>query len=508
VVGRNDGGTMTGMERQWRRRLAARRGPAVARWISVDARDVARIAPGSPAAALAVPSIARGVIRWRRRIEQRRLLAVLLRSALVGVASGCLLQLVALASGREGAGPWLVPAALVAGVGVALGLSRRTSDRIAARMLDRDLGLGAGVSTALELEQAGGAGVLRALALSDGRAALGRSLSGARVQLAPRRGELALLGALVVALLALVILPTGTASRSAPGAARPATHAATGSRAHGGQPQQAPIGPTLRDFSETPVHTPPLAQVASGSTRAGGAASGHSPYGGGIQNNSKAGAIQPVSHTVGPAGTKIDTRSTSASSGASEGGAAHGRGSVSQTGGTTGSASSKGAVAGLSPGAGGQPAQGSPAKSPGAARASSNGGAGRGGKGSSAAGTTPGAASRRGTPGGATAGTTRGARSAGAGIVPQLGAGTALPLQPGYEAVAGAPGTSRENASSSAGGGGGANHTGQASAGAASGGAGTGVPFVPPGGASVSASDRQLLLGYFGSFSRVTASGW
>ena len=109
--------------------------------------------------------------------EQRRLLAVLLRSALVGVASGCLLQLVALASGREGAGPWLVPAALVAGVGVALGLGRRTSDRIAARMLDRDLEFGAGVSTALELEQAGAVGALRALALSDGRAALGRSLS-------------------------------------------------------------------------------------------------------------------------------------------------------------------------------------------------------------------------------------------------------------------------------------------------------------------------------------------
>ena len=99
---------------------------------------------------------------------------------LVALAAACLLQVVALASGGEGLGFWLLPAALVAVVCVALGLSDRTTPGTAARMLDRDLDLGAKVSTALELESGSTPGGLGALALADGRDALAESLAGAR----------------------------------------------------------------------------------------------------------------------------------------------------------------------------------------------------------------------------------------------------------------------------------------------------------------------------------------
>jgi hypothetical protein len=505
---------MHGMQRQRSGGHGARRAPVARRWVAVDALDVSRIEPGSSVAPHSTPSITQGVARWRARIEWRRARAILVRSLVIGLGLACLLQVGALAAGRAGVGWWLVPAGLVSAACMAFALAHRTSDATAARMLDRDLALGAGVSTALELEQdedpAGVPGTLRALAVADGRAALGRSFSGGRVRLEPRRRELAALALLLVALAALVLVPSSSTTRSASEVVRSSGH--PGGRA-ASRPARTPVGPTLRDFRETPVHTPPLAQVASGSSSATASnpyTSGHSPYGGGIQNSSKAGAIQPVSHTVGPAGTKIDTRSTTAGSSSAEGATAQGKGNVGaqkDSGGTAGSASTKGAVQGLAP-SGGDTARTDPAAgSRTGAQASSTGGSSRGGNGSSAAGSSPGGQSRQGTPGGATAGATKGASSTGAGVVPQLGAGTALPLQPGYEAVAGARGAPGEHASSTAGGGGGASHSGQATAGSATGG-GAGVAFVPPAASSVTSSTRQLLLGYFGSFARVTASGW
>src|SRR4051812_26912174 len=158
------------------------------RWIAVDARDVARIESGRARSLPAVGSVARGLVRWRRRIEQRRLLALAIRSLLVAVALACLAQLAGLALGHAETAVWLTPGLLACAACVAFGLAHRTSDGAAARMLDRDLGLGARVSTALELERAGAAGdgasSLRELALSDGRVALSRSLAGARARLA------------------------------------------------------------------------------------------------------------------------------------------------------------------------------------------------------------------------------------------------------------------------------------------------------------------------------------
>jgi hypothetical protein len=499
-----------------RRRVGGQRArpPAAAiRWIAVDARDVSRIDAGPSTARRNVPSVTQAVGRWRTRIEARRVVAIVLRSVVIGLLLACLLQVVALAAGRSGVGWWLVPAAVAGAACVAFGLAHRTTRRTAARMLDRDLALGAGVTTALELEGQGATtGTLGALALADGRGALGRSLAGGRVRLLPLRRELLALVLLAAVLVGLALVPAGSTNRSATGLVQRSGH--PGSAAGASRPTKVPVGPTLRDYRQTPVHRAPLAQVASGSTPSTSQnpyTSGHSPYGGGIQNSSKAGAIQPVSHTVGPAGTKIDTKSTTASSSSAEGAAAKGKGNVgsqSGTSGTPGSASTKGAVQGIAPsdGESAPPQKAAPSNT--GAQASSTGGSSRGGTGSSAAGSSQGSDSRRGVPGGATAGGTKGAASSGTGVVPQLGAGNALPLQPGYEAVAGSRGAAGEHSSSTAGGGGGESHSGQAVGGSASGGGGAGVAFVPPGGSTVTGSTRQLLLGYFGSFSRVTASGW
>ena len=134
------------MVRGRRRRLPGAQ--AAVRWAAADARDVARIHGSSagPAVAVpvdaAVPTVAGGLARWQRRVERRRLLVVARRGALPGVAAACLLQLGALAAGGDGAGLWLLPAALPAVAAVAFGLAHRTSPAAAARLLDRDLALG------------------------------------------------------------------------------------------------------------------------------------------------------------------------------------------------------------------------------------------------------------------------------------------------------------------------------------------------------------------------------
>src|SRR5436305_2262932 len=172
--------TMAGMVRGERRRSPG--APAALRWIAADARDVTRISEAEARPTVDVESVAWGVRRWQRRLERRRLLAVLRRAVLVTLAAGCVLQIGALAGGGSGLGPWLAPAALVAAAALAIGVARRTTPSSAARLVDRDLSLGAKVTTALELESLA-RGVrpagLAGLALADGRGALASSLAGA-----------------------------------------------------------------------------------------------------------------------------------------------------------------------------------------------------------------------------------------------------------------------------------------------------------------------------------------
>ena len=453
---------------RWNRRK--RLNQAGLRWIASDARDVARIEPGVQGTPVAIASASLAVARWRGRVERHRLMSVVLRSALVALAAACLLQVVALASGGEGVGLWLLPAALVAVVCLALGLSDRTTPGTTARMLDRDLDLGAKVSTALELEsEAAPPRGLGTLALADGRGALAESLAGARARLRPRRTEAALLAVLIVGLAALLLVPSPRSGGSgAATARRTATAAHAGSAVNGKPAGSSGIGATLSGFGHKQSTAPSLTALAPGSTQGAGTLSGHSPYGSGVASKTTAGSIQPVSQTVGPVGSLEGTSaSDSSSAAASEGKGANAKGSVSaKDAGGAGQASSSQGAQGVSPVAGGQPASTS-GQAPATGTAAATGGNSKGGNGSSAPGAATGqrSSANRSTPGGATAGGTRGAQASGQGVVPQLRAGTALPLQPGYEAVKGARGAPGENASASEGGGGSTSRSGTASAG-------------------------------------------
>jgi hypothetical protein len=86
-----------------------------------DARDVAIIGASRPRRATAVRSIASGIARWQAAIERRRRLALVRRAVIAGLLSACLLELGAVASGRAGAGPWLLPAILVGLLGTEAG---------------------------------------------------------------------------------------------------------------------------------------------------------------------------------------------------------------------------------------------------------------------------------------------------------------------------------------------------------------------------------------------------
>ena len=493
-----------------RSELPGRRG---LRWLATEARDVARIAPGRAAPTPAVPSASRAVARWQHRVERRRLVALARRAALAGLAAACVLELAALARGRQGIGPWLVPAAAVAIACAVLGLRARTNAATAARMLERDLALGAEVSTALELEAPGAPAArgLASLALADGRRALGESLAGARARLRPRRAEAVSLAALAAAFAVLVVVPSPWGGDSSAAGRRAAAHAPAGTPV-GGAPASTGVGPTLSGFGQ---HTPVTSQstvagISPGSSGTGvGALSGHSPYGSGVATNTPEGSVEPVTRSVGTVGAKTGTQAASASgASAREGSGTTSQGSLgARAGGAAGQAqgaASEG-VQGVSPVAGGQAssAQG-PSATP--ATAGTAGGNSRGGSGSSAPGTAAGRPATSAAAGGATAGGSRGAANASTGVVPQLKPGSALPLQPGYEAVKGSRGTAGEASSASEGAGGASSHAGTATAGSVGGGKGS--AYVPPGGSSVAAIDRSLILGYFGSFARVNASGW
>ncbi|HET6174052.1 MAG TPA: hypothetical protein VFD90_15685 [Gaiellales bacterium] len=508
------------MKRGERRRLPG--SAAVLRWIEADARDVARVDRAETGPAVLVQTVARGVRRWQRRLERRRLVGATRRSALVGISAACVLQIAALATGNSGAGLWLVPAALLAAIAGAIGLAHRTSPATAARLLDRDLGLGAEVTTALELEtssrRAAEPRSLGALALKDGLAAVASSLAGARARLRPRRGETALLAALAAGLVVLLAVPSPRGESGARAALSAKAHAAPPSRralrAENGLPPTVDPGPSLQGFKQTPVDSPPLAAVqAGGTTRTGAAASGHSPYGGGIANNSTPESAGPGSRTQGQSGSVQGTQDVGASSpsaGAGSGSLSKGGAGATNPNSTKGGSASKGGAGATSvaPLPRGQPSASASGGSS-SGTASRNGGQSQGGSGSSAPGSSPGAPSGKSRPGGATAGNTGGGKSNGKGVVPQLGSSRgALPIAPGYESVPGAKGATNESASSSQGHGGGTGHSGQVVGGAASSGGGTGVPYVPPGGGPVASIDRGVVLGYFGSFARVNASGW
>jgi hypothetical protein len=495
--------------------------PAALRWIAADARDVARIDRSTVRPAKAVETIARGVRLWQHRVERRRRLALMRRAGLVGLGAACAIQSGALATGNSGAGVWLIPGALLAALVLAIGITHPTSASSAARLLDRDLALGAAVATALELENSQRLAAprgLAALALADGRAVLATSLVFARARLQPRRGELALLAALVAGFAVLVLVPSprndGAAVAASGANARSTPPSSRALRAENGLATSAKQAPSLQGFQQAQPDAPPLAAVqAGGTTRSGGAAAGHSPYSGGVSNTSAAGTSAVASRTSGQSGAVKGTQDDVGSpSGPSQGSgslpnSSAGKGKENIVGGSSAKGNANGArsVTHTSQGQQKASAPGGPQKGSASRVANKS----QGGSGSSAAGSAQGSKTAKRSPGGTTAGSTGGGKNRGKGVVPQLGrSNSVLPLAPGYESVPGAKGATDESASSTVGRGGGAGHSGQAIGVGAGSGAGVGVPFVPPGGAAVASIDRSVVLGYFASFARVNASGW
>jgi hypothetical protein len=490
---------------------------AAARWLLADPRDVAFIEGVPSPRRVNVASVSVGLARWQRTIGRRRVAALLRRVLIVAVASACILQLVALAAGTSGPGAWLLPAVVVALLALLPGLSRRTSAAVAARMLDRDLRIGAEVSTAYELERDPDAlrGVsLAGLALADGRDAIARSLGGARARLLPRHRESGLLVALVALLAVLLVLPAPGGGSAVQGAApaggtSAAHHVAPG--AHRTETDQ-PAGPDLSGYGEPDQTAPGLTGVQAAQSRGGGVASKTNPYGGGTgtSNHSPAGSVQPSSRTVGNAGylqkAATNSSATSRSTGESSANAkstltTHSSPAAASISDTPGGKTKSTAIANGQAGAGRTATPGTPGQVSG-----KNGGS-RGGGGTAGQSSSQSSSARGGTPGGATAGGVRGSSAAANGVVPQLGSsGKSLPIQPGYEAVKGTSGNQDQGQSTTANGGGGASHSGQATGTAA--GKIPSVAYVPPGSAAVAPAERRLLIGYFGSFARVSSAGW
>ncbi len=475
------------------------------RWLCVDALDAVVVA-GTPIGSFRpTSSVEAGAEALRRRVELRRLLVVLRRAALVLAVGLAAVEAARLAWGEDPATAWLAVCAAPALVVLGANVNRRATRARAVRLLDRGVGLGAVASTALELEtQPRGAqnGPLAGAALADGRRTLG--LQSLRVRSRPSRGEWGVLAAAAAAAAAL-------------GAAHPAGGGGAGTAARGAVPpgssgsapasRRHPVGPTLSGFRETTVHAPPLAAIATGSARTGAAASGHSPYGGGIASKTGAGSSQPASSSLGSSGRIGSTRAGAAGS-ASE---ATGAGGTALKGSALGAVSSAtGGIEALAPvGAAGATtgngSSSSAARTP-AAHAGSTAGSARGnGAGAAAAASgSRASAARRGTSGGATAGGAAGTTRSRTALVPELGGGSHLPIEPGYVAVRVAKGT--VGASSAAGGGGGPARG--AGVGAQAGGGGTGLAYVPPGDATVKDGVRQLLLGYFGASLGLKFTGW
>ena len=493
--------------RLWHPRRELPRRTDVARWLVVDARDVARIARARPRTPGAVHSIGAGLASWQRSIERLRLIAVARRGAIVGLLAACLLQAAAVVSGHAGLGPWLWPALVLAMLVPVPGILRRTSPSVAARLLDRDLGLAAGVTTALELEREEGTPTgLAGLVLADGRAALARSRTDARARLRPGHRESGLLAGLALALAGLLLVPAaGGSSRTSAiaGASTPVRHTAIATES---DPTRQQAGPDLRQFGQKQPTLPPLNAVP-GATRTGGAGSRSGRRATGSSDHSGT-SVKPASRTVGNAGYLQSPRSNGSSApSASRSSGANGRGSTltseaAPAARPVGRAGSDRAT----PVANERAANGTAAANGIPGRANTRSGSSPQG-GASAAGANQTSAARHATAGGATAGTTRGRANAASGVVPQLAGRTGLPIQAGYEAAKGTNGGRGESAAD-ANGAGGASHPGTAGAGAA-GAAGAGaLPYVAPGSALVSPADRRLLLGYFGSFARVAAAGW
>lgn len=242
---------------------------AVIRWLRTDARDVVGVEPIGPSrrpnedevtpgsrSTTADGSTRRpgvltdGLLRWRRRVLHRRIVALIRRQLLLALGLGALLELIALVAGAPDRAVWLIAPAIVALCGVLAGLWQPIAVTDVALLLDRELALAECLGTAVELEPLPGSEPqpfgrtgwtrLSAIVVEEAGATVSRSLDGARATLKPATAEWGSMLGLAAVLALLVALPSSALG------ARPSSLLARAGTAGAGRHARASTGTIVK----------------------------------------------------------------------------------------------------------------------------------------------------------------------------------------------------------------------------------------------------------------------
>jgi hypothetical protein len=480
---------------------------AMRRWLHGNAGDVVRIVPARRDRERARLGLREGLPRWRRRIDRRRIAALVRRWLLLGLVLAVVVELLAAVAGASDRALWLILPGAMTIAGIAAGLRARVDSAQTTLLLDRQLGLSERLTTALELTPAETArGPLGALVLGEADAAIDASLAHSRASDPSAAREW--LAALVVALALVGAIALGNGASGAQ--PRRLARAGGATRVAGkGAAAPAPARGTVGSRSSN-------AAVA----RAGTGAQAHKLTGS-SRSASAAHQAQPTSSPTGQAraqaegthaGATPQSRNGSTSSAGSSSHAltGDGRGAATSSATSTQAAAAQGASAKT----GATASTGASAKAGATAKTGAKGLAGGAARAGSRTNST--SAATRSSAGTAHAGAASPAASKGAGAVPgrapgpssrvssRQAAGTSpLPIQSGYTASQqhrpSAPATG-----DSAGKGNGKQTQPELGSSAADAGAAS-FAFADVG---LPSSDAPLLLDYFGPFASLTSLSW
>jgi hypothetical protein len=449
-----------------------------------------------------------GLRAWASAIHRRRVVVIVRRHLIAGLAVAMLATAVSILLGGDRHSLWLAAPLVLALADAVLAASRTVSVERAAQLLDERLDLHDRLVTALgilrERETPRG---LRALVVAEAQTAVDASF--ARVRLRTRRPgrEWASLCACVAVFAALAAVPGIGGTSAGRGAARtPNTRSGAAARNRAGSNSSAAA--TRRQQAAgtqgAQINRPPLAVTSNGSATTKG--SGFSPYGhGGVSYSAKQLAQQGIANPS--LGTKaFGVVALNEAGGTSSGASASTPGAGTAAGAGSGKAAGSGAASATPTSRAGGSASGAGPLTPLSGRRSAGALAGTGtgkgnaGLGSGGIGNAP--------PGGGGAGSAPGSTALRAGLVPVLSAGSAgLPLQAGYAPSSARQSAGGEGVSQTPNGGGSGGRSAQAGGGGQTS-VSSSLGLIPPTFNSTSALDQGVLSSYFGSANQLTPGNW
>lgn len=429
------------------------------------------------------------------------------RYFLVAVPIVVAAEIVAILTGAGHRPLWLIAPLLLALVGGGLALARGVPAAQTARIVDTGLELHERLGTALEIEDTTPVPEgLAALVVDEAKTALGTSLGTAHPVGRQSRAEWTWVLAGVVAVAMAAAVPgvghSGAGSRGhALGAAsgQPRGHGeratasrrAAGSRAPG-SPHGAPFLPSGLSFTAGRVNTNPRAAPRDD----------YSIYGNG--GHASAAQLSQLARE-GLTGARLAAVGGSTARAGAGAGGSGGSSPSDALGGQAGFHSAATATGGDLP----APIARAQAQT-GAARPGTNSGSTPGHAGArSSAGSGYSRSTAGGPPGGESAGDTRAALGLGLGLVPDLVAGSRLPLQAGFTQSRSSRSSAHEGISQTPNGGGGPGRTTQIGGGTGgSAGSATSFAVIPPTPNSASTAVQSLLQNYFGAANQLSFDGW